>query len=177
MTRLSILAYSTPSQHDAVLWATRSIPLRSPPIDHSFPYLQTRLLQLTQRKPALLYLALHGYADNPNLYGQGTVALTPANIAPLDLSNVTIFAPSCHLSESAMLPALLARHPKAVVCGSGPNWSPFVHRLGRTFVLLTRLRLSATVALKIARARLSLWSDHPLALDTLALQVHQPKEV
>ena len=166
-----IFSYTTPTQAGAVAWATRTQPLTSPPIDHHATILYDTLHAI--KRPSILYIALHGYAHQPFLYGEGTTALTPAILNPIRLPNSIIYAPTCHLTESPMLGHLLETGA-TVIAGSGENWSPFVHRLGRHLITYLRLRLSPSTALKLARARLALQSDHPHALDTLALRVFAP---
>lgn len=171
MTYLPIFAYTTPTQRDAVAWATRTTPMTSPPIDYTDPTLYRTLKAIT--KPTILYLSLHGYAHQPYLYGEGTTALTPSTINPLRLPNSIIYAPACHLPTSPMLGHLLETGA-VVIAADGENWSPYVHHIGRTLITLLRLHLSPTTALKLSRARLALQSDHPNAIDTLALRLYTP---
>jgi len=175
MTYLPIVSYTTPTQSPAVAWATRTTPMTSPPIDYNDPTLYRTLHAITQ--PTILYLALHGYAHQPYLYGEGTTALTPATPNPIQLPNCIIYAPCCHLTQSPMLGHLLDTGA-TVIAADGENWSPFVHHLGRTLILCLRLHFSITTALKLARAHLALQSDHPNAIDTLALRLFSPpKEI
>lgn len=148
--------------------------LQSPPFTHTCPNLPDDLFS---PPPRLLYLALHGLPDQPYLYGAGYVtALSAGAFTGRRLPHTVIYAPACHLADGPLLAAMLATQPCALVAGSGENWSPFVHRLGHTFRILLSLHIPPTTALKLARARLSLYSDHPAALDTLALQVYTPDQ-
>ena len=173
MTYLPVLSYTTPTQAPAVAWATRTQPMTSPPIDYSSTLLYSALHAISQ--PTILYLALHGYEYQPHLYGEGRTALTAATLNPIRLPQSIIYAPSCFLPQSPMLGHLLETGA-TVIAADGENWSPFVHILGRHLITFLRLRLSPALSLKLSRARLALHSDHPNAIDTLALRLYQPKE-
>lgn len=167
-------AYTTPELARQVAHASGvPHPLTCPPL--YYEHHDLTLLLFYPQPPHLLYLALHGLPDQPYLYGTDWItALGPDTFNNVNLSRTTIYAPVCHLDASPLLPIILATHPHALIIGSGENFSPYVHKLGRTLRILLSLNFTPPTALKLARAHLSLYSDHPAALDTLTLHTYTP---
>jgi hypothetical protein len=124
--RPNVFAYCGRSQRLAVAKAAGVMPLTCPPI--TAEYFKREWLE---RPYDLLYFSLHGLPEQPYWYGDKWItAITAEQFAGLDLSETVVFAANCYLEGSPMEKAVLDCHAKALVGGSGRNWTRAVRLVG-----------------------------------------------
>ena len=126
--RPNIFAYCGRSQRFAVRKAAGVEPLTCPPtIAETFD----KNWFFPERPFDLLYFSLHGLPEQPFWYGDNwQTAITAQHFEGLDLSHTVVFASNCYLEGSPMEAALLDCHPKALIGGSGRNWTRAVRLVG-----------------------------------------------
>ena len=171
---MNTTAYCTQDQAPLVRWAAGVTPLTCPPLSSSSPAI---IHHLSNNKDKLLYIALHGLPDQPYLYGSEWItALRTDQITQLQIHNTIVYLPSCHTPQSPILQAFLSTNAQAIIAGDNANYAPFIHHLGHHIRVLLSFHVPVTIAIRLARAQLSLQSAHPAALDTLTLRIHRPNQ-
>lgn len=82
-------------------------------------------IEMPAHPPDLLYLALHGLPGDGVLYGDyGWPAVHVADVRRADWSGTTVFAQTCHFPQTPFPAAFLQAGARAVIAGSGENYSP-----------------------------------------------------
>ncbi len=115
----NVLAVCVASQREAVERAAGVRPVTSPPL--TIDNFNTKWLH---RPYDLLYFSLHGIPEQPYWYGDNWLtAISAEHFAGVDLSGAVVFVANCYLQGSPMEKALLDCHPKALIGGSGKNWT------------------------------------------------------
>lgn len=126
--RPNVFAYCGRGQRLAVQKAAGVKPLTCPPINVS----NFNSDWLHPEKPyKLLYFSLHGLPEQPYWYGENwETAISAQHFEGIDLTQTVIFAANCYFEGSAMEKALLACNPRAIIGGSGRNWTRTVRLIG-----------------------------------------------
>ena len=144
--------------------------------------------------PALLqdrdfvWFKLHGLEGQPFWYGDNyATALSAAQLSTADLEGAVVFVSNCWLAglsnePGPMLRALADAQPRAIIGGSGPNYT-IPGRLQATDLLALYVRaflqigFSARMALRMGKLRLMLKRQDKITADTLAFRLWRPLEI
>jgi len=125
----------------------------------------------------LLFLNLHGFPQQPYLYGdRWLTALSSANLATLNLSQSVVVVSACFFPSSPIHKRLLSLPlgpPRLLIAGSGPNYTNPSYLSGPALLTLHLRRLLSLhvpprLALSLSKGLLRLHPPTLAALDTLA---------